>query len=326
MKAAVTGGSGVVGSALVRHLVGGGHDVVALARSVESADKLRSIGADVVSGDVNDSASLDSLMRGAGWVFHVAGLNELCPRDRRRMWEVNVEGTRSVIAACRQAGASRLIHTSSATTIGQREGEVGTETTRHRGWYLSEYERSKVAAERLVLQASSTLDVVVVNPSSVQGPGRATGTGRLFLSAARGRLPIALRTTISIVDIDDCARGHLLAAELGISGERYLLSGATLTVPEAIAIVAGVTGMDPRPWYVSPRALLPVAASLEVLSKVFRFQSPICRETVRVLAHGHSYDGSKASNDLGLGYTPLAATIDRTVEWFAREGLISGRN
>ncbi|MCZ6630326.1 MAG: NAD-dependent epimerase/dehydratase family protein, partial [Actinobacteria bacterium] len=243
-------------------------------------------------------------------------------RDSNHMWRVNVEGTRIVMDACRDARVSRMIHTSSVVTLGERKGEVATESVSHRGFYLSEYERAKTEAERLLFREAGSLDVVAVNPSSVQGPGRATGTGRIFLNAARGRLPFLIDTTISLVDIDDCARGHVLAAERGTAGERYLLSGATLTMREAVDLLSAVTGRDVPPRFLPPGVFYAISVVVETVFRVIRRQPPICREAVRVIGHGHHYDGSRAARELGLHYTPVEDTIRRTVEWFADEGLL----
>lgn len=322
MRVAVTGGSGVVGTAVTNRLVESGHQVKALAHSTGSAAKLAYIGATPVPGDVLDYDSVRSLVDGCEWVFHIAGVNEMCTRDSNHMWRVNVEGTRIVMNACRDARVSRMIHTSSVVALGERKGEIATESASHRGFYLSEYERTKTEAERLLFTEARGLDVVAVNPSSVQGPGRATGTGRIVLNAARGKLPFLIDTTISLVDIDDCARGHLLAAERGTAGERYLLTGATLTTREAVALLSEMTDHDVSPRFLPTGIIYAISVVVEIVFKVIRRQAPICREAVRVIDHGHHYDGSRATRELGLDYTPLEETIRRTVEWFADEGLL----
>lgn len=326
MKVAVTGGSGVVGSALVRHLVARGDEVTALARSMGAARLVRDLGATAHHGDVLDVAALRSLVEGADIVFHVAGVNEMCSAAPERMWRVNVEGTRAVMTACRSEGTRRIVHTSSAVTIGERQGEVATEESSHRGFFLSEYERSKHEAERALLNEADGLDVVSVNPSSVQGPGRSSGTGRLLLAAARGRLPVLFDTAISLVDIDDCARGHLLAAERGVSGRRYILSGVTLSMREAMRLLSDVTGRRLAPRYLAPRAVHGAGAVVEWLAGLSGRTPSFCREAARVMLHGHRYDGSRAVRELGLEYTPIAETLRRTLDWFEDEGLLVSRN
>lgn len=322
MKVAVTGGSGVVGAAVVRHLIRAGHDVKALARSEGSARTVVNLGAEAVAGDLLDSDSLRRLVEGCELVFHVAGVNQLCAADVDLMWRVNVEGTRRILEASRRSDVDRLIHTSSAVTVGERQGEVGTERTRHRGYHLSQYERTKTEAEHLVLQESGSMQVVSVNPSSVQGPGRSTGTGAIVLQLARGRLPVAIDTSISMVDIDDCARGHLLAAERGSPGERYILNGATLSLREAIEILGRVTGIESVPRFLPPWLLSVAATAIEGAYRLGRREPPVCRESIRVMRFGHRYDGTLATRELGLEYTPIEETVRKTVEWFTSEGLL----
>jgi len=322
MSVAVTGGSGVVGRAVVRHLVDAGEEVWALARSSGASNTLSGLGARVVAGDLFDADAVARLMKGRRRVFHIAGVNEICSRDPQRMWQVNVEGSKRVVEAGIRAGVERLVHTSSATTIGESQGAVGTETSLHRGEFLSEYERSKTVAERLVLDRTDEIDVVSVNPSSVQGPGRSTGTGAIFLAIARGDLPFLVDTTISLVDIDDCARGHLLAADKGQSGERYLLSGPVVTIRQAVAAIQRKMGQRRSPWFLRPDVLSALAPLVDALFNLGGKQSPLCAESARVLLHGHRYDGSRATRELSLGYTTLEETLDRTLEWFDAEGLL----
>lgn len=321
MRVAVTGGSGVVGGPVISHLVHSGHEVVALARSEAAMGKVARLGARPSRGDVLDPESLRALVAGADWVFHVAGINEMCSANHRLMTRVNVEGTRNVAAACRRKGVQRLIHTSSAVTLGEAAGVVGTESTRHRGHYRSKYEESKVLAER-ELESVSGLEVVIVNPSSVQGPGRATGTGKLVIDVINGRLPFLVDSRFSIVDIDDCARGHVLAAERGVPGDRYVLSGATLTIREALERVGAVTGASPRVRYLPAWFALIGGTMIEVGYGAVRRQPPVCREMVSVLRAGASYDGSLARLRLGLEYRPVDETIRRMVDWFRSQGLV----
>lgn len=325
MRVAVTGGSGVVGSAVVRHLVAAGHDVWGLARSADASAKLDAAGAHVVHGDVLDADAVGRLVKGSRMVFHIAGVNEMCSRDPARMWRVNVEGSLVVLEACEAAGAERLVHTSSAVTIGEPHGAVGVEDSPHRGHFLSEYERSKTVAERLLFNRSRETDVIAVNPSSVQGPGRSTGTGALLLAAARGDLPFLVDTTISLVDVDDCARGHLLAADSGLAGERYILSGAALTVREAVREIRLLLGRHPSPWFLNPAVVRAAAPVTEAVARALGKPTPLCVESARVLLNGHRYDGTKATRELGLDYTPAEDTLAHTIEWFRAEGLLVER-
>lgn len=322
MKVAVTGGSGVVGTALVRHLVAEGDQVVALARSPQSAAAVEAMGATALGGDIMDPGSLKDAFSGCEVIYHVAGINEMCSLDPDRMHRVNVDGTRNVVRACQAAGVRRMVLTSSAAAIGEEKGEVATESTPHRGHYLSEYEKSKHHSERIAFAEAGELEVVAVNPSSVQGPGRATGTGKIILQVLTGKLPLLIESQVSMIDIDDCARGHLLAARHGTPGERYLLSGFTTSVSGAVAMAGEVLGRE-----VNVRMLpLPVAwAGAAVIGAVGRVRGkrpPFCPEMIRVVSHGHLHDGSRATRELGLTYTPARETITRMVDWFRSEGLL----
>ena len=323
----VTGGSGLIGSALVKRLLERGDAVVGLARSDASAEKLRTLGAEPVRGDLLDEASLTVAMAGCDLVFHVAGVNVLCPTDRPALFRANVEGVRLLVRAASRAGVERVVHTSSAATLGEESGTVGREDSPHRGWYLSDYERSKTEGERVALAASTEhdIDVVCVNPSSVQGPGRAGGTGKILLALVDGRLKVFIDTNISLVDIDDTVEGHLLAAEKGVRGERYVLSGVTLTSSEALDLLEEVAGMTERPRIVSGMTISAAGALLQTGFGFVHKRPPLCREMARTLRHGHRYDGSRAERELGLTYTPARDTLRRTVEWAIEKGLIRPR-
>lgn len=326
MTAVVTGGSGFVGGAVVRHLVERGGTVRALVRSPEAAATVRALGADPSIVDLHDTEAVAASLRSAEVVFHVAGRNAACPRRPSALDRDNVDAAVSVVRAAARAGVARVVHTSSAATLGERAGAVGREDSPHRGWFLSPYERSKYLGERAVVRAGrdAGVDVVVVNPCSVQGPGRATGSAELLLRLARSRTAALVRTWISVIDVDDCAEGHLRAAERGNPGERYVLSGASMRVEEALEVVRGLTG-GPRRVIWIPAGVVRGAAPLTALARLGpRTADPlVCPAVVRTLLHGHRYDGTKAVHHLGVGYRPFEETVARTLDWARDQGLLS---
>ncbi len=326
-RVAVTGGTGVIGTALLARLLERGDEVVGLARSEDSARALQTAGARAVRGDALDEDALSSAMQGCELVFNLAGINSLCVDDPRPMQLLNADAPALAVRVAARAGVRRFIHTSSAATIGEPPGTVGTERTPHRGWYLSTYERSKTEGERAALRAAHELgvDLVCVNPSSVQGPGRAGGTARFLLAFLDGRLKVFVRTNVSLVDIADCVEGHLLAAERGATGERYLLSGITLTMTEALALAGEVAGVRSEPRMLPRGAAIAAAALVERAFRLAGKRPPVCREMVRTLLHGHRYDGSRATRELGLRYTEPRETIKRTVDWAREQGLLRSR-
>ena len=328
--AVVTGASGFVGGGVARELLDAGYDVRATARSRAAASAIRDRVRDprpslqIVEGDVLERGSLEDAFAGSNLVVHAAGVVAACPRDPSGMLRTNVIGTTNAVTAAARARVARFVLTSSAATIGERAGQVGREDTPHRGWFLSSYERSKAEGEAaaFALGRDLGLDVLSVNPASVQGPGRADGTARLLLAAARGRLPVATTTTISFVDVDDCARGHVLAAERGSPGRRYLLCGATMSAMEALALVDRVTGRSRRRLAVSGRVVSAAAAVVETAFRALLRDPPFCREVAAAIEDGRAYDGSLATRALGLGYTPAEETVRRTIAWFRSAGLL----
>jgi dihydroflavonol-4-reductase len=320
----LTGGSGLIGGALARRLAERGDEPVALARSDAAERKLAELGVRVVRGDVLDEDALAGGMAGCELLYHVAGVNSMCPDDPAALFHVNVRGAEAAVRAAARAGVGRVVLTSSAASLGEPHGSVGREDTRHRGTYLSVYERSKHEGEIAAFAAArrAGIELVSVNPSSVQGPGRASGTGRILIAYLNGRLRAFVDTHISIVDIDDCVDAHLLAAERGQNGERYVISGAAISAREALDIVSDISGVR-RDVKILPAPLARAAGA--IVEGAFRARGktpPVCREMVRTLLHGHRYDGSRATRELGLEYTPVADTFRRTIDWAIAEGLV----
>jgi dihydroflavonol-4-reductase len=320
----VTGGTGFLGRAILERLLADGDRVKALARSKASALALGEFGAEPVQGDVLDLEALASAMQGCDLVYHAAGANAFCVRDPSPMFEVNVRGSRNVVRAAARAEVKRVVYTSSAATLGERKGTVGDEQSPHRGWFLSDYERSKFEAERAVLGAADEtgVEVVCLNPASVQGPGRSTGSTRLLLDYLNGRLKAVVDSTLSLIDIADCTTGHLLAASRGKPGERYVLSGATLTVREGLALLGALAGVEQPVRTLPPSLAMAVATGVEAIAWIRRDTPRICRELARTLTHGHAYDGSKAANELGLRYTSIEETLRRTIDWWVDQRLV----
>ncbi len=264
-------------------------------------------------------------MGGIGVVYHLAGVNEMCSRDPGSMDRVNIDGSVAVVRAAAAAGVRRVVCTSSAVAIGEREGMIGDEHTVHSGEYVSAYAASKHLAEMAAFEEADRLgvDLVAVNPSSVQGPGRATGSAELLLRSLNTQRPLLVDTTLSIVDIEDCTTGHINAAEYGRAGERYILSGATLSIAEAVVLLSEAVGREIHPRWLSRGLVRTVGMTAARLAAVVRPSLGICPELITTLLHGHRFDGSRASTELGFTYTEVSDTINRTVRWFEEQGLIT---
>jgi dihydroflavonol-4-reductase len=321
----VTGASGFIGGALVTRLLERGEDVVALARSDASAAAVGQRGLEVVRGDVLDEDSLAAGMAGCELSYHVAGINTHCPPDPNLLLRVNGLGPELVVRAAARAGVRRVVHTSSAASVGEAPGTVGHEGSVHRGSYLSIYDRAKHEGEQAAFAAAlrTGVEVVAVNPSSVQGPGRKVGNGKLIIDYLNGKLPVFVDTHVSVVDIVDTAEAHVLAAERGRPGARYLLNGATITSGEALDLVAELSGIRERVRMMPPLIARTAATLLEAAYGLRGRTPSFCRARIRTFLHGHRYDGSRATRELGLVYTPVEETFRRTIEWAVAEGLVT---
>ncbi|HZG48120.1 MAG TPA: NAD-dependent epimerase/dehydratase family protein [Thermoleophilaceae bacterium] len=321
----VTGASGFIGGALTTRLLERGDQVVGLARSDAAAQRVAARGAEVARGDLLEERSIAAAMVGCDAAYHVAGVNSHCPADPNMLLRVNVGGAESAVRAAARAGIGRMVYTSSAASLGEPAGTVGTEESTHRGSYLSVYDRSKHEGEQAAFAAAEDtgVEVVAVNPSSVQGPPRTSGNGEIIIAYLNGKLPAFVDTHLSVVDVRDCVEGHLLAAERGKSGRRYVLNGATLHSLQALEIVSDLSGVRDRVRMVPPPLARAAVAVAEAAYRLRGKTPSVCRARVRTILHGHRYDGSRATRELGLQYTPVADTFARTIEWAVAEGLVT---
>jgi dihydroflavonol-4-reductase len=321
----ITGATGFVGAAVLDELRATGRRVRALTRTEEGERRLSALGAAPVRGDIMELDGLISAAQGCDVIYHVAGVNAFCLPDPAPLYRTNVDGTRNVVRAAVAAGVRRVVYTSSAATIGEEHGTVGREDSPHRGNFLSHYERSKWEAEQVAFEEAdrAALELVAVNPSSVQGPGRVKGTAKLLIGYLNGTLRGLIDSRMSVLDIADCARGHVLAATHGVPGNRYILSGATLTVREAVELMGRVAGLTEEPRVLPPWAAVGIGKAVGTVGRLRNRKAPLCDEMMRTLLHGHAYDGERAHRELGLDYTPIEDTLRRTLAWYVEQGVVT---
>src|SRR6266481_4232394 len=255
----VTGATGFVGSAVARALLRAGHRVRVLARPNSDRRNLANLSVEIAEGSMEDPPSLARAVTGCRYVYHVAADYRIWVPDPAPMFRANVEGTRDLLTAALEAGAERVVYTSSVATLGLIHGGSADENTPSSAEdMIGPYKRSKFAAEEVVrgLARERGLPVVIVNPSTPVGPGdiKPTPTGRLILEAARGQMPAFVDTGLNIVHVDDVAEGHLAAADKGRIGERYILGGENMTLAEILGEIAEVVGRRP------PRLRVPHSA------------------------------------------------------------------
>ena len=318
----VTGATGLVGAAVVRHLLADGVAVRILRRDTSRLDLLGDAAARVehATGDVTDADAVREAVRGTGAVFHVAGVVALAPSARARVVAVNARGAAHVVDACLAEGVAALVHTSSIAALGRPEGtpEAGRVVLDETAvWTPSRtntaYAESKRAGEREALRgAAEGLHAVVVNPALVFGPGRADeGTGAVVERLRRGRLPAAPPGATAVVDVEDVAAGHVAAWRRGRSGERYVLAGESLQWTEILAVLARALGVA------APRRVAPVwavwmaGALAEALDALGGPEAALSRDGARAAAGAFAYSAAKAERDLGVTFRPFAETAAR---------------
>jgi dihydroflavonol-4-reductase len=323
----VTGATGFVGSAVARALLARGHRVRVLARPNSDRRNLARLAVEIAEGAMEDPRSLAGAVAGCRYVYHVAADYRIWVPDPAPMFRANVDGTRDLLTAALEAGAERVVYTSSVATLGLvPDGSADEETPSSIDDMIGPYKRSKFAAEEVVreLVRERGLPVVIVNPSTQVGPGdiKPTPTGRLIVEAARGQMPAFVDTGLNIVHVDDVAEGHLAAAEKGRIGERYILGGENMALAEILAEVAQAVGRRP-PWLRVPHGVLfPVAIGAELAARVTGRDPFVTLDGVRMSRKKMYFTSEKASHELGYAPRPAREAIADAVRWFEANGYL----
>jgi dihydroflavonol-4-reductase len=322
----VTGANGFLGAAVVRALLAEGRRVRAFVRPGSDRRNLEGLPIEIAEGDVTDRRSLQGAVRGCEAVFHVAADYRLWVLDAAPMYRTNVEGSVNVLEAAADAGARRLVYTSSVAALGlNADRRPADETTPVSiDDMIGAYKRSKFLAEEAVRRRAAELrfPTVIVNPSTPIGPRdvKPTPTGRIVLDAAAGRMPAYVDTGLNIVHVDDVARGHLLALAAGRDGERYILGGRDMTLREILEVVGAHVG---RPasrvrlphWFVYPIALL-----AEGGARITRREPRVTLDGVRMSRKHMYFSSAKAERELGYRWRDPALAIVEAIDWFKQHG------
>jgi len=326
MRAFVTGATGFVGSHVARVLAEQGADLRLLIRSSSDPRNIQGLNAERVTGDLLDSASIEKAMAGCDVVFHVAADYRLWVRQPDRMYRANVEGTRAILEAARSNHVRRLVYTSSVATMGftanghpaDEDSPVSLDSM------IGHYKRSKYMAEELALTAGrGDIDVVVVNPSTPVGERdiKPTPTGRIVVDFLKKKFPAYVDTGLNLVDVTECARGHVAALEKGRSGERYILGGENLTLKQILDKLAAISGLP------SPKVRVPYVLALaagvvdQVVTGHMLGREP--RATVDAVRMGRKkmfVSSAKAERELGWKTVAVDEALRRAVEWFQANG------
>jgi dihydroflavonol-4-reductase len=334
MKCFVTGASGFVGSNLVHELLARGHRVKALLRPGADERALQGLKFDRVTGDILDRGLLQRELVGCDWCFHVAASYQLWMRNYAPMYEINVEGTRNVLEAAGKAGCRKIVYTSTVGCIGLPKDVNGQITPATESEIVSEdqmsndYKRSKFRAEAVAFQLfhKGGLPIIIVNPSAPIGPGdvKPTPTGQIIVDFLNRRLPAYLETGLNWVHVRDVAAGHILAAEKGRLGERYILGNqqGNWTMQQSLALLEKITGI-PAPKTKIPYWLAVRVAEISEYIAFFTGKPPRAPMAgVRMARYKMWFDPGKAVRELGLPQTPPEQAFADAVAWFRANGYV----
>ena len=326
MRAFVTGATGFVGSHVADALAAQGADLRLLVRQASDTRNIRGLKADQVVGDLRNPASFEKALAGCDVLFHVAADYRLWVRDPQHMYQSNVEGTRAVLEAARRNGVRRVVYTSSVATMGAaRDGQSANESSPvSLANMIGPYKRSKFMAEEVAITAARNgMDVVIVNPTTPVGEQdiKPTPTGRIIVDFLKRKFPAYVDTGLNLVDVKECAQGHIAALEKGRSGERYILGGENLTLKQILDKLAAITGLP------SPKIRLPyvVALATGVVDEMFtgHILGREPRATIDAVRMGRKkmfVTSAKAQRELGWKTVPVDDALRRATEWFRNNG------
>ena len=321
----VTGATGFIGSAVVRRLLGRGRAVRCYVEPGASRQNLAGLDVEIIEADINDRQAIGRALEGAEALYHLAAIYKLWLPDNALMYEVNVEGTKTVLFAALRAGVGKVVYTSSIAAVGRPEqGELADETTPFNLWDESNhYVRSKWLSERDALRfAREGLPLVVVNPAFPFGARdiAPTPTGRFVVDALAGRVPGYTDGGFNAVNVEDVAEAHILAEERGRVGERYILGDHNVSYKQFFDAVAEVAGLKPITRRLPTSVFLGVAWMMEKAAEVRGKAPMLTYKSARYASRNLWFDTRKAHEELGMPTTPLAESIEQSVRWFRDHG------
>lgn len=323
MTTLVTGASGFLGSAVARLALEQGEHVKVLLRPSSERSNVNGLDVEIVEGDLRDRASLRTALAGCEKLYHVAADYRLWVRDPNELYASNVDGTRNILEAARSAELEQIIYTSSVATLGlNTDGTSANEDTPVTlENMIGHYKRSKFLAERVADEyvQQHQLPVIIVNPSTPIGPRdiKPTPTGRIIRDAALGRIPAYVDTGLNVAHVDDVAAGHLLAAEHGTIGRRYILGGDNLSLKDILAVVAAWCDRAPPKIQLPRRAVYPVAWVSQWWAHLTDGPEPQATvDGLRMAAKKMFFECSRAEDELGYQHRPAIQAIHDALGWF----------
>lgn len=302
MRYAITGATGFLGGVLTRQLRDSGHDVVALVRDPSRATALSAAGVELVTGDLDDAEALDAICSGADGLFHVAGWYQVGSRTPELGRRVNVDGTRNALEAARRNSVPRVVYTSTLAVNSDTGGRVVDESYRFSGKHVSVYDETKAAAHDIAVEyASDGLDVVILQPGVIYGPGDTSQVGAMIARTAQGsRVVVPRAGGFCWAHVEDVAHGHVLGMEKGAPGAAYMLAGPRAGLAEVLRQVAELAGTK-APLTLPGSMVRATAAVNAVVERVVPLPADYTSESLR--ASLSTYFGTPARAERELGWT-----------------------
>ena len=328
MKTLVTGSTGFIGAHLVRELLKDGHEVAVLVREGSPLANVEGLAVERVHGDLRDSASLKKALKGREVLYHVAAHYSFWDRDKSLIYKINVAGTKNILRAAEEEGVGKIVYTSTVGCIGiPEDGSPGNEETPVRPPDESNpYKHSKYLAElEAVKFARSGLPVVIVNPSTPVGAMdiKPTPTGKIIVDFLNRKMPAYLDTGLNLIDVKDCARGHILAGEKGKIGERYILGNRDMTLKEILETLQEITSLPaPKIQIPYPIALTAGIVSQFIADHITHSPPAVPLPGVRMAKYKMFFDSSKATKELGLPQNSVKEALKEAVEWYRENGYL----
>ena len=328
-KTLVTGAAGFLGSHVTRQLVARGADVRVLLRPSSNNRAIADLPLEYFTGDLRDAASLERALAGVQRVFHVAADYRLWAKRSQDIYDSNVGGTKNLLEAAKRAGVEQFIYTSTVATIAVDRSEQPNESTDAKlREMIGHYKRSKWLAEKEVLDAARNgFPAIVAMPTTPVGPWdwKPTPTGKIILDFLNGKMPGYVETGLNFVGVEECAAGHILVAERGIVGERYLLGSQNLTLKAVLDTLAEITGLPAPTLKIPHRLALGVAYAETAFSRLIGREPQIPVEGVKIAQHMMFVDCSRAPRELGFQPGSATAAFERAVRWYGANGYIAPR-
>jgi dihydroflavonol-4-reductase len=331
MKTLLTGSTGFLGSAILRQLLEDGREVKVFIREKSDTTNIDGVDVEIAYGDLRDSDSLQSALSGCDVLYHTAAYYSLWNQDKRIIYDINVDGTRKILQAAQLQNIEKVVYTSTVGCVGLNKDTTPSNegTPFNLNTLSNDYKKSKYQAEQVALEfARNGLPVIIVNPSTPVGPRdiKPTPTGKIILDFLNREMPAYLETGLNLIDVDDCARGHILAEQKGVLGDRYILGNQNMSLFDILITLENITGLK------APRIKMPFWVALsagwacEMISNNITGKPPaVPLAGVKMAKHHMYFDSSKAVKNLGLPQNLIENALRRSVDWFKDNNYLTTR-